>query len=364
MKHPNSLCEIDLTKCFSRNSTFGTGEIESKSTPEDLTFRSALNEYENLLNNNLIQNKKSGMSITEATKNNMTRVITLARQSNIDFNFTLVHPGSSSASLIYERFTSEVKAFVMRGRQISTVWAHLSSIRNIIKVIGIRHDMDFGKLLQGFTINYVEKEVVVLTHAQVQFLLSNYKLIRSGCKGKQLTVLDYGITALLINPRVKDMSLFTIDNLYSRNGSPWIKYRPHKTRNSSRLIIDVPIPALLGEIFERNIAHCGRPLPVLDIRGISIILKAIAKKFPIFSEEVQIQKDDSFIKLPQWKTITMHQMRASGITDKLGAGMPEALVKAYSGHSINSRSFPRYVNIGSDSKERFAKEYFKTLRAV
>ncbi len=50
-----------------------------------------------------------------------------------------------------------------------------------------------------------------------------------------------------------------------------------------------------------------------------------------------------YIKKPFHDLITPHKIRGSFISNMLNKGVPEHIVKRYSGHTANSKAFARYV---------------------
>jgi integrase len=65
---------------------------------------------------------------------------------------------------------------------------------------------------------------------------------------------------------------------------------------------------------------------------------------PIFSEQIWIKKG-SVSKTRFCDLMSSHMMRRTAITTMLILGMPEHMVRNVSGHTDNSGSFYRYVQI-------------------
>jgi hypothetical protein len=328
----------------------------------DVTLQSAMDEYLNLVNCDAVTSRKSNLPLSAATKKNISRVVEIVKRTGIDFNFSRYNASTAHAKPHYEQFVTSLKNAIMQGVDNSSAWSRLCVIKSAIAYVCERHEIELGSLLKGLVIKLVEKDVVVLGHHQVEYVINNYSSIRENCRNRSERVaLDYWVTALILNPRRHDMASFEKDNLYYEGGKMWIRYRPNKTKNSSRVTVNVPVPEMLAGIFNRNLLEYGRPLPPCAVNALSGIIKDIAKRIEVFQSDVQVYRRGKYVVMPQWRTLTLHQMRASGMTDKLGGGMPDAVVKAYSGHTIDSRSFRRYVNIHSEAKERFADEYFSKL---
>ena len=58
-----------------------------------------------------------------------------------------------------------------------------------------------------------------------------------------------------------------------------------------------------------------------------------------------------------WELIGLHRVRASAISGMLESGMREIDVKAFSGHSMNSPSFKRYVKLSQRHLDNSYSKY-------
>jgi len=61
--------------------------------------------------------------------------------------------------------------------------------------------------------------------------------------------------------------------------------------------------------------------------------------------EREVGSEKVFVKNKEWELMGLHRLRASAITGMLQNGMTETEVKSFSGHSMDSKSFKRYVDL-------------------
>ena len=88
--------------------------------------------------------------------------------------------------------------------------------------------------------------------------------------------------------------------------------------------------------------------------GVSQYMKQIASRLPIFQYEYRRELFHggrlSYKTGQRWEFIHIHEMRGTCITNMLQAGVNEEVVKSFSGHTINSQDFSRYVKARPETK--------------
>lgn len=203
-----------------------------------------------------------------------------------------------------------------------------------------------------------EKSVVAMSQEQFEWILLNEEKIRndhSTSLGYD-QVIDFIIAGMLTAARVGDLSRLTMNNLIKTDSGYILSFVPNKTKNSSGVKVDIPIPDRLVKIFLKNAQkYNGQLLRTRsgDFSSLSFFTKKILKKYEIFQNVVHCQdKHGNIIAKPFWMAFKFHSTRASLITYLLSKGEQETVIKSISGHSIDSASFKAYVNITNTMRQR------------
>lgn len=326
---------------------------------EDVTLSFITQEYRKRLDRNRIYNKKTGKPLSERTKDLMRSILSIMESysKTDDFNFTSFNISQPKSKHRYDDLVSSLKAHLSHLDN-NTTHNYLTHIKSIIKTVCHWHEIEIGYLLDNLKMSFTDKDVIILDQDQHDFIISNYDEILEGCTNLQRQVMQYWYVALSLAPRKADMFNWRDSNLYTdEDGIMWIKYIPQK-RQSSGTIIDVPIyDDRVKAIFEENSKRfSGRLLPPISNKTyISTVMKKIAKRYEIFHREVQIFENGQVKKKPMWELIKLHQMRATGASMKVMDGMPESIVKEYTGHTHDSKSWTRYMKVLNSSKAKYAK---------
>lgn len=318
--------------------------------------------------------KRSGKRLSEATLRAYTYTSRLVERylktfgaENLDIDMynlgTIPIHGKTLVTSKFERFVSTVKNFVIgEGHDDQTIYKNLYRIKTMIYFFAELHGIELGHLLKDLKWKKPKKEVVVLSPAQVEHVIRNFKKMYAECPTvRQREALQYWYVALILDPRRKDMDLWNRDNLYTKGDRTWIKYIPNKTKNSSGVTVDTMVPSTLLKMFRENIAKYGKLLPKLD-HNLNLNIKRIARRYPeTFGESIQILKRGAYMTVTMADYVHIHMMRGSGMTHKLENGWSETEVKEQSGHTYDSESFKRYVKISQERKKEVSMDYFKKM---
>jgi hypothetical protein len=262
----------------------------------------------------------------------------------------------------YDAFIAALKNFLISEDQSdSSIFKNLYRVKFMLNHFADLHEIELGDLLKNLKYPKPKKDPVVLSNEQVEYVLRHYNIMMSECPtARQREALQYWYTALILNPRRKDLNLWDKDNLFSRNGETWIRYIPHKTKNTSGVKVEALVPATLLVIFKENIKRYGKLLPKLD-HNLNLNIKRIARRYEIFGNEIQIFKKGKFKTVKVCDYVHIHMMRGSGMTHKLENGWSELETKESSGHTYDSESFKAYVKISTQAKQKVASAYHKQL---
>lgn len=343
------------------------GKIES--VDGELTVRGILTTYQQMLDDGLILTKKN-KPLSEGSLYNrdalMKRMLTLD-DNVLDFDFSKYNDDTFGLKATKDRWAKFrvdfVKGLANKNLQEASIWCTVMQFKSTVKHMLRLNNVNAGMLLEDMTYSYNAKEVKVLTKDQYDFLMDNYNTIRSECEHyTDRVVLDYWMTALVLCMRIGSMRELTEHDIYYEDGKMNLSYQPRKTKDSSGLEVNTVVPPIIQKIFERNIENLGRPLPKVtkDFRT-SKYIRRIAQKYDVFKNRIvaEVKEDGKMVKKTvfAWTQLTMHMGRATGITEYLEKGVPEAVVKTISAHTVNSTAFPRYVNV----RKKTADEHMERI---
>lgn len=324
---------------------------------DGVTLSSICSEYKAKLDANQIFNKKNGKLIAYTTrKNNLCKISRLQEylKTNPDFNFSEYNASVPKSKHHYNTLISSLKSYFY-DLDNNSLCSYLAFVKSVIKTVCSWHDIELGSLLNDLKVNSIEKDVIILDQEQFDFVLNNYDQMYEDCKTEtQRTTMQYWYAALILDPRKKDMMSWTMDNLYQQDGAWWIKYSPSKTKGSGK-IIDVPVfDGRLVKMFLTNHHRYGKLLPTIpDDSYFAPCMKIIAKRYKVFHKEVQVFKKGELVVMPMYKYIKLHQMRATGNSHKLMAGIPENIAIEFTGHVHGSRSRRRYLKTLNTHKAKY-----------
>jgi len=224
-----------------------------------------------------------------------------------------------------------------------------------------------GNFYQSFYVSREEVPIVTLLPEQLQFLISNPAfdegLTRSLKKTKDIFV--FGSTVAL---RVSDLFAIRFSDVENVGGSFYLPVTSVKTGTAVR----IKLPVYAMDIIQRFKATAkGRKtiFPPIPLSRFNRQLKLIAEKAGwtnhigrqrmrrgIAVKEAGGRKTQRFCDL-----VSSHTMRRTAITTMLMLGMKEHVVKKISGHSDNSKSFYRYVNLVQSYLDNEMDELFNKL---
>lgn len=325
----------------------------------DLTLSRLLDMYEQRLDSNQILNRKTGRQLAQDTRDLLKFDIKYLRRylkNGIDFNFSENNITNPKSPQNFSDFTTSLKAY-LSGLENNTIEAYLNRYKKIIRHICKLKGIELGSLLDDMKVNHIEKDVVILDQDQVDFVINNYQMMVKDCQTPlERKVMQYWRAGIILNARRKDMTLWNESNLYFKDNATWIKYIPHKSKGSSGKWVDVPVydPRLV-EIFRENIRkYKGKLLPPCKSFNPSQVMKRIARRYEIFRREIHIEKGGEIQKVMMCDYIKLHQMRASGASDKIMKGVPENVVKSFTGHTVDSKSWARYIKVLNSAKQEYA----------
>ncbi|KAA9340146.1 site-specific integrase [Adhaeribacter soli] len=132
-----------------------------------------------------------------------------------------------------------------------------------------------------------------------------------------------------------------------------IKVLPVKTRHRDSKPIMIPLNSFAQEILKRYKGK-DRPLPVISSQKSNKYLKEVGQILE-FKEPVKVLKHKGSSTteeyVPKHEVLTFHVARKTFITTSLILGMPERVVREFSGHK-SEKDFAKYVKLADTFKEQ------------
>lgn len=346
------------------------GDVNREATSSVIedTFQGFLEQYRKLMDNKLIYSWK-GNPLSDSTTKTRKEVINSLVALQVDFDFgkyniaTLKIFGKNNVLNKYESFGKTLKNKMFEKKwSPNTIFKRLMIAKHVINYCCDRKGIEIPSLdYLKYNKPPKRREIFALPVKHTDFILNNYHKILMECTNKQQQeAITYAYVIILTCARKGDVDRWTDKNIVTKEDGYWLRYMPAKTKHSSGVVVEHPIPDTVMEIFQQNIAkHKGRLMPPSDINANRKIRKVLAK-FHIFREEIQYVKKGELHKGMLCQEIYLHGLRSTGISHKLAKGMPEHMVKMYSGHTIDSTSYDVYVKVYDDNKMEQHRKYMES----
>jgi integrase len=254
-------------------------------------------------------------------------------------------------------FTKELRE---KGYSDVSIRNYVAQFRLALRKYSDHKSMVIDEYTKFIKYRSLQRDVEIMTVEQIEYLLENYDQIRDNCKGILKDHLDYWIAGILTSARVTDMKNWSSENIVNKDSGMYLTYVQSKSKKSGKKLT-IPVHPLLQKIFRRNMINYWRPLPEIKSQCSNMIPR-IAKDLPPFQGTItrvqwydgkRIEKE-----IPEWKAMNIHKARASCASYMLGKGVPEKVVKSFTGHTANSSSFSRYVETDMVEKEEAINKVF------
>lgn len=295
-----------------------------------MTLKNEINEIRRMLvNNDLI--KRNGTQYSQKTISCynviLNNILEIAEDIEID-------SGKKEVDLWINKIRKELRA---KGNESVTENAYVACIK-----------WSFGKISEVFGHSIIttgsswaklpdEHQMIVPEYRRV------IKMIRNFVPETELQkkAFEYIKTAALTGARYSDMSTWTRERNIMGD---YLVYIPKKTGGK---MIKIP----LSNHFNFGQTNLLPKIPY------TTLLKEVKSIFRLsgFTREVIREREVGgkkvFDKVQEWEIMGLHRLRASAITGMLQNGMSETEVKSFSGHSMDSKSFKRYVDLDSKHLE-------------
>lgn len=336
------------------------------------TLSGFIDQFRDRMETGLLTKKSNGKPYSPSTIKLMGYSIGMIEEfisKHGDFDFakynldTEASVGKSTVVRAWDDLCEGYKAFLIKDKKLGNN-SVCDAVTKASMVIRERCDAHGINISPRYTARLKyrssgERIVVALSQEQFEWILNNEQKIRDDnkfVKGASDFV-DFIIAGLLTAARIGDLSRLTTNNLIKTQDGYILSYIPQKTKNSSGMKVEIPVPDRLVNIFLRNAENHGGKLlhPKKDymVQDASIITKRILRRYEIFHNIVHIQNSHGdIIAVPFWKAFKFHSTRASLITYLLRQGEQETIIKSISGHTLDSHSFSKYTDITNSMKVR------------
>jgi len=371
----NKLIEADINVPFEHIKSYILGQ--GGEIGEDMKLSGIVKRAKRIVESGKVMNKVTGKPLAPLTlqRKGVTykRIIDCLEGCDIDIRRynagTFNMYGPEKIRRIYRDSISTFKNNMIRLKYNDSTISHtIGDFKSLIQEAAGDANIWMGNLLNDLNYKSPDYQVEIITTEQARFILNQYDKIKSDITSRSDEVaLDYWVAALSTAARFGDMQSWTTENLKEDGDNTWLSYIPSKTRNSSGNTVTCPVGDLLKRIFTANaFGNNGKLLPYIDRSNVGKRMRQIAKRYEIFGNKITrtrlyggVQKTET---IPAWKTIHIHQMRATAITLMLEAGVPEQVVKQFSAHVTDSKSFRRYVaNMSKDTMKNYYDQYKKSI---
>ncbi len=225
---------------------------------------------------------------------------------------------------------------------------NIKMLRTFFNWLNSIYGIHTGPYHRNFYICKEETAITTLTVEQLQFLLFDKNFEARLSKALQHSK-DVFVVGCLVGLRYSDLRKIKLQNIELRNGHSYLKMRSQKTNIET--LVRLPEPAL--DIFNKYRKNKKAILPAVSLFRFNENIKKMAELAGWVGPLAKMQKpfrlskvktaDKSIIRFCD--AISSHIMRRTSITTMLTSGMKEHIVRKISGHTSDSKSFFRYVNL-------------------
>jgi len=235
------------------------------------------------------------------------------------------------------------------GQNIKIIRTFFGWLNNAYGILTGSHHKNF----------YVAKEDVAiqtLSIEQLQFFVFDKSFESRLSKPLQQSK-DVFVFGCMVGVRFSDLCNLTMHNIETRDGNYYFKIRSQKTETDT--LVKLPLQAV--EIIGKYKKNKNKLLPTVSMVRFNKNIKKIAELAgwitPVIKSRNKrgihkTRKSSSKKILRFCDTVTSHMMRRTCITTMLTSGMPEYIVRKISGHTSDSKSFFRYVNLAQSLMDK------------
>ena len=321
----------------------------------------------------------SGKRISDATANNYTNtfriLLRFQRERNFQLCLHLVHRVNQkdikTLNVYWRNFMRELHLFLYHDNGYYDNYA--GSILKCLKVfynyLLKEKGMPIGQFHKRIFVPKEEVEFVVLSPEEVSFLTSD-KEFESTLTDVEKIAKDIFVFGCTVGLRVSDLLNLRKHHLKMESNIPFLVLRTRKTDTAIR----IQLPGYALEILKKYrsterlylLPHFSNSWlnKKLKLLGNRLNSKTYIKTRHQRGKVVVVYKDGIRGKhFTFGDMITSHTMRRTGITNLLRLGVPEQIVRKFSGHSPGTKEFYRYVSIAESYMNSELQKAFEQIAA-
>ena len=233
----------------------------------------------------------------------------------------------------------------------NAVGSKIKNLRVFWNYLNEEKGLNIGDFHKSFYVTKEDIPIIVLEPDQLKYLIFDQDL-EAQLPNRLKRVKDIFVFGCTVALRVSDLLSLTEENLSITGNDFYLQVKSVKTNQSSSL----KLPQYAIDIVNKYRNEFSTLLPTISDVKLNEYLKELGRfcnwnkpiqkvrykrgKAVIIYKNANSKEHFSFSDL-----LTTHCMRRTAITIMLRLGLPERIVKEISGHSPNSSSFHKYVEI-------------------
>ncbi len=248
--------------------------------------------------------------------------------------------------------TNGVYTFKTRGgMKQSTIKKRFDILGEFHKYL-IKNEMaDYSAIVSDYKKSEIRKPKVYKVSLQVDeiYALLDYKFENEQHNKIKLLF----VFACLTGMRWKDLSNFSPAHIIYRGKVPFYRFVPSKTRNTSSVMVEIPLHDTAMEILKKTNNLCSVRLSQVNA---NIYIKEALRLTGMFNDITLIEDKKTRQYLKRWECIHMHSARATFITNLVKITPLNEIMK-YTGHSKLS-TLQEYLADIRETDPTYIKETF------
>lgn len=325
--------------------------------------------------------KSNGAKFKDTTFSNYTNTLRLLKDFCIEKKFTIqlfivnrltkreLSAASNHWKDFYKKFTSYLYDDLNYiDNYVGTV---LKDIKVFMSFLVKEKNLAIGDFHRRFYVSKENSQFVVLSPEQLGYLIHNSSFEES-LTDKLKEAKDIFVFGCTVGLRFSDLMSLTPSNIVIEGNHRFLELRTMKT--------DTPVRILLPEyachiVFKYFSLKNKLLLPKRSKSRLNLELKKICflAGFNQTLIKTRRRRGIPFVIYKDKKKklhytfsdhVTSHTMRRTGITTLLRLGVPEQIVRQFSGHSPGSKEFYRYISIAQSYMNIELQKAYDTIDAI
>lgn len=256
----------------------------------------------------------------------------------------------------YKKFTAYL--YDKKGYYDNYVGFNIKNIRTFLNWLKMEKGFHLGEHYMKFYRPSEDIPLITLSPKQFRFLAFDKDFEASLSEPLKRTK-DIFVFGCIVGLRFSDLMNLGWPNLVIKEGARYINTRSRKTETDTF----TRLPDYALNIIDKQSRKRKKIFTTISLFRFNANLKSICEKagWTQAVERLRVKRGTTRVTRNKNQHNTAyrfcdlassHLMRRTAITNYLTMGMPEYLVRKISGHSPNSKSFHRYVNLSQEMIDR------------